>query len=86
MIVMAVVLLLQSDPDALISGAASRLSVVKDAPAPKPDYRIDGHDRAAPSAKDRALSEDGQRCSVVGSRVCTRPPRTLLSAPIANPR
>ena len=86
-ITLAILLLVQAgpvaDPDPLLATAAGRLSATDPAPVePKRSpYRIDGA-AAGATAKDRAIGEDGTRCSIVGSRVCTRKPRTVLSAPL----
>lgn len=74
-----------ADPDALIKDASTRLSVpCGEACAPvRPDerYRIE---RDGEPGGPRIVDERGARCGVIGDRVCTRKPRTLLSAPIPN--
>lgn len=47
-------------------------------------FRLDDDDALDPDAKARAIGDDGSRCSVVGARVCTRKPRTLLRAELTN--
>ena len=86
MSVSLMLLLLGGDPDVLLKSAGSRLSIIDPTPvAPvRSRYRLDSQFEAAPTLKDRALREDGRRCQVVGPRMCTRPPRTLLTAPIEN--
>jgi hypothetical protein len=71
-------LLAAAEPDPLLAKASSRLSVSDEAKPPS-DYRIDREDTgSATSTKDRALAEDGGRCSLIGGKVCTRKPRTWL--------
>ena len=69
----------------LMATAASKLSVRDERPAVRRSpFRIDRDLGSSSSAKDRAIAEDGQRCQVVGARMCTKRPRTLLSAPIGD--
>jgi len=82
MLVMIAILQLAS-ADPLLTTAAGRLNATDPAPTEtkRSPYRIDS-EAAGATSKDRAIREDGTRCSVVGSRVCTRKPRTVFSAPI----
>jgi hypothetical protein len=67
-----------TDPMTLVTQASSRLSVV-DPAARESEFRIDQDEGpSAPSTKDRALSEDGSRCSLIGGKVCTKKPRTWI--------
>lgn len=43
-------------------------------------YRLDDDGAAPVDIKSTALATDGGQCSVVGARVCTRKPRTVLTA------
>lgn len=71
--------------DALMKGAGDRLSVPcgPECERPKADerYRLGDADENGPHAP-RAVDDTGARCSVVGARVCTRPPRKLFSTPL----
>lgn len=73
----------------LMRHAGSRLSAAckgadcRTEPTRSP-FRLDDDDALDPDAKARALGDDGSRCSVVGARVCTRKPRTLLRAELTN--
>ena len=66
----------------LMTRAANRLSVREPAPAAPADrrYRIEEDGATSPTAKDRAIAENGQRCALIGGRLCTRKPRTVFSA------
>ncbi len=77
-------LLAVEDPKALMKGASSRLSA--EAPPRPADerYRIAGDADTGASAAQRALAVDGGQCNVVGARLCTKKPRTLLSRPLGN--
>lgn len=66
-----------ADPATLVTRASDRLSVVQPVPR-RESFRVEHDADAAASTKDRAIAEDGARCSVVGARVCTRKPRTWL--------
>ena len=87
MIALALLLLAPEDPakdlGALLRGASAKLSVADAPPPPDARYRIAG-DAADPlTAQQRALAVDGGQCNVVGARLCTRKPRTLLSRPLS---
>jgi|GEM_PF-896780 len=41
-------------------------------------YRLPSAVDSGPSAKKRALAEDGGECNVVGAKLCTTTPRTIL--------
>ena len=74
----AAVMMLGMAQDDIFTKGAHRLSVADEHPAkPRSPYRIDPSLASGPNAKDRAFAEDGRRCQVVGSRMCTKPPRTL---------
>lgn len=75
-----------ADPASLVTKASNKLSAAQDAPRPR-GFRIERDAAsAAPSTKDRALAEDGARCSLIGGRVCTRKPRTWLKTDLDGPR
>lgn len=80
--------LLAQDAGALMRAADARLSVPCEgegecaAAPPDARFRIEQDDAGAIGAKERAIRDTGARCSVVGARVCTRPPRTLFSTPV----
>lgn len=83
MIATMLMMLAMPQADAMISRAADRLSV-KAAPAIGRDgkkWRIDP-DMEVEDGKERALGTTGAQCQVVGARMCTRKPRTVLSRPI----
>jgi len=73
----------QVDTDALMKAAGSRLSVV-DATVrsvdPDDKFRV-GNEETAEQQRLRAVDATGTSCGT-SARVCTRPPRTWLSAPI----
>lgn len=83
LITIAILQLAGANP--MLTKGASRLSATDPAPieAKRSPYRIES-EAAGASSKDRAIQDNGTRCSVVGSRVCTRKPRTVFSAPIGN--
>lgn len=83
MIATMMLLLASPQADALMSRAADALSVkappVVDRTGAK--WRIDaGAD--VDNGKERALGTTGAQCQVVGARMCTRKPRTVLSRSI----
>ena len=49
---------------------------------PRSRYRLDAQASDDGDTKRQALATEGSECSVVGGRVCTRKPRTLLVADI----
>ncbi|WP_151954796.1 hypothetical protein [Sphingomonas sp. EC-HK361] len=84
-IVLAAFIFAGGTPDTLVATAAKRLSVSDTQVAPRRSpYRIDPSAGDSPNAKDRAFVEDGQRCQVVGARMCTKRPRALLSTPLTD--
>lgn len=77
-----------SDPASLMLNARARLGATCAtpgcaAPARRSAYRIDDEAEASPSAKDRAIGDDGSRCNVVGARRCTKRGRTLFRTDLA---
>jgi hypothetical protein len=70
------------DAAALMRRASARLSVAG-APADDSRFRVarEETDELPPELKGRAVSDTGTRCGT-GARLCTRPPRTLLRAPL----
>ena len=84
MIAAMLLLLAVDDPKALMKGASSRLSAEVPARPADERYRVAGEVDAGASAAQRALAVDGGQCNVVGARMCTRKPRTLLSRPLGN--
>jgi hypothetical protein len=84
-VIIAALLLAGGTPEDLMATAAKRLAISDTSPArPRSPFRIDSSAGDARNAKDRAFAEDGQRCQVVGARMCTRRPRTLLSTPLTD--
>ena len=84
-IVLVALMFAGGTPDTLFATAAKRLSVSDtQVPPRRSPYRIDSSAGDSPDAKDRAFIEDGQRCQVVGARMCTKRPRTLLSTPLTD--
>lgn len=64
---------------AAVAPAPACLTCAQAAPAPRrTPYRLDRTVADAPTAKDRALREDGSYCAVIGARQCTRKPRTIF--------
>ena len=84
-------LLLAQQPagDALLKGANERLRPPcgPECDPPKPDerYRLGDADEAGPRPP-RVVDDTGGKCSVVGARLCTRPPRKLFSTPLPQSR
>lgn len=83
---LALALLVQQPAgDALLKSANKRLNVPcgPECDPPKPDerYRLGDTDEADARAP-RAVDDTGGKCSVVGDRLCTRPPRKLFSTPL----
>ena len=67
----------------LMARAATRLTVADESITVPNDDRLGGDAGAeGPDAKARALGTTGTPCSLVGARVCTKPPRTWLRAPL----
>ena len=69
-------------PGSLLSTARHRLS-------PEPTESVDRaarfrvqSDASVEDGKTRALNTTGGQCQVVGARMCTRSPRTLLRTPL----
>lgn len=46
---------------------------------PRSRYRLDAPDEVPRDTKQTALATDGSACSIVGARVCTRKPRTIVT-------
>ena len=70
-----------ADPAVLMKRASTRIarrawSLPAGTAAPR---LADDAADVAPTTKDRALDEDGTRCAVVGGRLCTRTPRTVVT-------
>jgi hypothetical protein len=86
MIALFLLLSLSEPPAALVTRAAARLDADGCAGvscgARARSYRVDAESAGDATPKDRAVRETGVTCSIVGARVCTRPPRTILSAPL----
>ncbi len=82
----ALLLLLVSGQHAIVQSASSKLSVTCktepcDEPPKRSPYRLEPDDDAASDTRGRSI-DDGTKCNVVGSRVCTRKPRTVFSTAI----
>lgn len=81
-------LLLGQQPaaDALMRTAGERLSVPcgEACAPPKPGerFRLGDTDEVEPRAP-RAVDDTGARCSVIGTRPCTRRPRKIFSTPLS---
>jgi hypothetical protein len=84
-VIVLLALLLQADAATLMKAAGARLGArcegSCDAPPPDAAFRVEREADGGPRLKQRAVTETGTRCDT-GARVCTRPPRTLLSAPL----
>jgi hypothetical protein len=78
-------LLLQADAASLLRTANAKLSAPCEgacgAPAPDAEFRVEREADLGPRLKQRAAADTGTRCDL-GARLCTRPPRTILSAPL----
>lgn len=84
-IIIAAMLLAGGTPEDLMATAAKRLAISDAKPAQRRSpFRIDSDTGDSRNAKDRAFAEDGQRCQVVGARMCTKRPRALLSTPLSD--
>ena len=71
------------DPQTLLKAAAGRLTACAPAgcatPTRRSRFRLDPDPVAAtPDAKARALQATGAPCETVGTRYCTRKPRTVF--------
>ena len=82
----ALLLLLVSGQHGIVQSATSKLSVACktepcDETVKRSPYRLDADDSATSTVKGRSI-DDGTKCNVVGSRVCTRKPRTVFSTAI----
>ncbi|WP_156340168.1 hypothetical protein [Sphingomonas sp. Leaf17] len=80
------ILLLVSGQQNNVQSASSKLSVTCRTercgePEKRSPYRLEADDVASSDSKGRAI-DDGTKCNVVGSRVCTRKPRTVFSTAI----
>jgi hypothetical protein len=71
----------------LLDTATARLSTAcREASCAEPvasPYRITPDREGGLSAKASAVAEDGRRCQVIGTRMCTRAPRSLFRADLS---
>lgn len=72
----------KADPQRLIARATQRYAVTAPTDRTHVRHRVAAEAPAGPDEKTRALNEDGVTCSIVGARVCTSEPRTIVAAPI----